>query len=607
MLSFQFVLFVFQVREIREMAMDYAIRSRGRLHFLLVLALLAAQPGFAGVSRAIQEKYRRNWENRALFLKIPVFSEKQYVYITGESIRADQGTGPPRYKVGDQLRIVGIDFGGEEIKFRMGAITGPSVVEIVFRFDAPLQDTFPNSEVFDRALQATFTEGLKYTDLEDAKRSYTEEQFDRTVRELAAAAGTTKESVLKNIAPRVPAYQDALHDIENLKSRNQDLSAQLSQSQSEGRRLETELKNQTAEVSRLRSANSSLQEKIDSSTSQLTRLGDELRNARGVTQGYQKELANLQRSLNIKIDTSRELAQQIADLGQAMRKLQKDNETLEAQIATLRTDLETQQTENGKLSRENDDLKTSNQRMKDTINTLTSKEDSLARQYIDLKKVKENLENVAIAINDLKTQVIEERNEGGISYGKVGIYLKNIPLGTLDWSIPSNLSPYEETGAEANFSAESIDYVKISPEERLILRSLGDRMKVQVNLSSPVDSMEVKPEKGEARQEVAERDRATWHWKIRNAGTQDTRLMLTMRLVNKNSDEIPVFQDEHVVMSTSVVRRVRNYLQPIPVGVGVVIGFLLFGIVGIFRRGKHATPSRPVTLKPAGPVGPKQL
>ncbi len=581
-------------------------RTGRRSVYFLLLAILAAQPTFAGVSRVIQEKYRKNYENRALFLKIPVFSDKQYIYIAGQTIRPDQAVGTARYKVGDQLRVVGIEFASDEIRFKMSPITGVGVIEIIYKFDSDLQETFPNSDVLDRALQSTFTEGLKYTDLEEAKRTYVENQFELSVKEIASTAATSREAVLKSIAPRLPAYQDAQRDIENLKTRNQELAAQLSQSQSENRKLDTELKAQTAEVSRLHNANSALQEKIDGSASQLTKLGDELRSARGATQGYQRELANLQRSLNIKIDSGRDLAQQIADLGLAMRKLQKDNEGLDSQIGSLRTDLEAQQAANGKLSRQNDDLKTSNQQMKDTIATLTSKEDSLARQYIDLKKVKDNLENVVLSVGNLRTRIVEEKTEGGVCVGKASVSLKNLPLGTLDWRIPANLSPDEETGAEANFTADSIDYVKVSPDERLILRSLGDRMKVQVKLASTSDTMTVKPEAAEARQEVAERDRATWRWKVRNGGTRDTRLMLSMGFVNRNSDEIPVFQDEHPVMSSSVVRQVRNYLQPVPLAVGAVVGFLLFGIVSIFRRGKDSS-AKPASTRPAAPAGPKQL
>lgn len=49
-----------------------------------------------------------------------------------------------------------------------------------------------------------------------------------------------------------------------------------------------------------------------------------------------------------------------------------------------------------------------------------------------------------------------------------------------------------------------------------------------------------------------------------------------------------------MVMSSSVVRQVRNQLQPIPVGIGAVLGFLLFGIAGLFRRARSSShPSTP--------------
>src|SRR5512136_452521 len=282
-------------------------RTRTNLMILLpLIVIVVAQVSFAGVSRAIQDKYRRNYENKALFLKIPIFAEKQYIQLRGGAISPDQGpnTGIARFKVGDQVRVLGMDFTGDEIRFKLGAITGAGLAEIIFKFDSPLLESFPNSAVFEEALQATFTEGLKYTDLEEAKRGYVGDQFERVVREIAATSGTSREAVMKDMAPHLPAYQDALHDIDTLRSRNQDLSGQISPLQSDSRKLDQELRTHQSEVARLRSANQSLQEKIDSSTSQLSRLGEDLRSAKGLTQGYQKELASLQRSLNIKVDAN---------------------------------------------------------------------------------------------------------------------------------------------------------------------------------------------------------------------------------------------------------------------------------------------------------------
>jgi predicted nuclease with TOPRIM domain len=578
-----------------------------------VLALLCLLPCYAGVSRAIQDRYRRNYENKALFLKIPVFSERQYIFISGQSIRPEQAApgALTRFKVGDQVRITGIDFGGEEIRFRCSSISGVGLAEIIFKFDASLQENFPNSNVFDEALQAAFTEGLKYSDLEDAKRGYAEDQFDRVVRELAASSGTTREAVLKSIAPKVPAYQDALRDLENLRNRNQELATLLAQSQTENRKLDADLRAQQGENTRLRGLNASLQEKIDSSTSQLSKLGEDLRTVRGAAQGYQRELANLQKSFNLKVDANRDMAAQITDLGQAMRKIQRENESLTNQVGSLQSHNETLQSEKTRLTGELEDLKGSNRKMKETIDALTSREDSLARQYIQLKQVKENLENITNSVENLSAHVAEEKIEGGIHSKKIDFYLKNVLIGTLHWQFPSYLSQNAEKTGQAQFTMESIDYVRVAPDERALLRSFGERLKLQLKLVSPSAMMEVIPEKDEGIQEIGERDQATWRWRILNRGAQDTWLGLSVHLINKNSDAIPILQVEHMVASSSAVRQVRNILQPLPLGLGAILGLLLVGLVRIFWRPRQAKatlgPSPGSTSSTSRVVGRKQL
>ncbi len=593
-------------RDQNKVSRHYNFRTAAVVVSICVVSICSIQ-GFAGVSRAIQDKYRQKYENKALFLRIPIFSEKQYVYLRGSSINPDQGpnSGAARFKVGDQMRVLGLDFGGDEIRFKLSAIKTAGQAEVVFKFDANLTDAFPNSDIFDRAVKATFTEGLKYSDLEDAKRDYVGDQFDRVVREIAAASGASNEVVLKSMAPLVPAYQEAQKDIENLKSRTQDLSSQISQLQGENRKLDADLKNQQAESARLRSANSALQEKIDSSTSQLTRLGDDLRNARGLSQGYQKELADLQKTLNIKLDANRDLTMQIGELGKAMKKIQTDNESLNVQVAALHTNVQTLESEKAKLSSDLDDSKASNRQMKETIDTLTSKEDSLARQYLDLKRVKENLDNVILAIDNFTARTLEEKSEGGLASGRVGVFLRNISLGTIEYSLPEHLSHNEQQTGVFAFTADSIDYVRVSPEERRILRSLGERLKLQVKLASSPATLEVKPEKDEALQEVGERDKASWRWRVFNSGTQDAHLALSVHLINKNSDDIPVFQHEQLVTSASVARQVRSYLQPIPIGIGALIGFLLVGIAGIFRKARR--PAKPARQSVPKAVDQKQL
>jgi len=111
--------------------------------------------------------------------------------------------------------------------------------------------------------------------------------------------------------------------------------------------------------------------------------------------------------------------------------------------------------------------------------------------------------------------------------------------------------------------------------------------------------------------EIGERDRSTWEWSISNQGSQDSRLLLTARLIDKNSNEILLLQQEHAIASSNAVRQVRNYLQPIPLAAGVVLGFLLFGVVGIFRRpkSKNVPPAKIPADSPEPPsyTGKKRL
>jgi hypothetical protein len=576
-----------------------------------LLLFAAVNSGFAGISRVIQDQYRRTYENKAMFLKIPIYLERQFIYISGQSFRFDQGTGSPKYKVGDQLRVLAIDFSGDEIKFKMSGIAAQGFVEICFKFDDELQETFPNKGVFDRALNAALTEGLKYTELEDAKSSFIKEQFERSVQEISGSASLGRDAVLKSIAPHIPAYQEAQREIETLRSRIQDVSGQLSQAQSDNRRLESESKILQAELARLKSLNTALQEKIDNSTSQISRLGDELRDVKGTTQGYQRELANIQRSLNLKVDAGRDLSTQIAELGQAMRKVQKENEALLQQINTLRTNLDSQLAANARLVGDNEDLKTANLKMKSTIETLTSKEDSLARKYLNLKNDKEKLDVFAQSLKLLRTRIVEEKTEGGVYSGKAGVYLRNVLLGNLDWSIPNYLNHGQSKSAEASFSAESIDKVRLTPEERALLRSFGEKLKIRLGLISSSADMTVAAAKKKVIQEIGERDSATWQWSIDNHGTQDSRLILTASLINGNSNEIALFQQDHSVTASNPIRQIRSQLKPVPLVAGIIIGFLLFGIAGIFRRHKahNVAPQKSSsgTSEPASYVQKKKL
>ena len=174
----------------------------------------------------------------------------------------------------------------------------------------------------------------------------------------------------------------------------------------------------------------------------------------------------------------------------------------------------------------------------------------------------------------------------------------------MKWSIPSYLNHNEEGSGEATFYAESIDYVQVAPEVRRLLRTLGEKLKISLDLVALSPTMTTNPEDGTKPGELGEREQFTRSWQIINKGTQDVSFLLSAHLINSSAREIPIFQKEHKVASSNPIRRIRSHLQPVPMAVGLVLGFLLFGIVGIFRkpRGRKTPPK----ASPPGPAGPKQ-
>jgi hypothetical protein len=303
------------------------------------------------------------------------------------------------------------------------------------------------------------------------------------------------------------------------------------------------------------------------------------------------------------VDAGRELAMQIADLGQIIKKLQKENDVMDQQITAMRTSLEAQQAANARLTGANEELKTENQKMKRTIETLASNKDSLAGQYMVLKTEKEKLDDYSSAIHFLNTRVIDENIEDGIRYGKALVYLNKLLVGSLEWRIPAALKQGESRSVEAAFSAESIEYIKMTPEEKRILRSFGDTLRMQIQLITTEESIQITSSPGKPVQEIGERDRSKWEWTISNQGTKDARILLAVHLINRHSGEIPVSVQDFPLMSSNAVRQMRSYIQPIPLAAGILIGFLLFGIFGIFRRNKTPKQRPPSSIH----TGTKEL
>ena len=124
-----------RIPERRDQAMKQSV---GRC--LLVLALLYPSSGLAGVSRDIQARYVEEYENKAMFLKIPIRGLRQIVYVNDDGIQLDRASAgfPLAFRVGEQVRIVDVQFRDELIRFKFSAIDLSREGELIFRFFSPL-------------------------------------------------------------------------------------------------------------------------------------------------------------------------------------------------------------------------------------------------------------------------------------------------------------------------------------------------------------------------------------------------------------------------------------------------------------------------------------
>lgn len=561
---------------------------------LLCLASGGLAPAHAGVSPAVQEAYRAQYVNKAMFMKIPIYSARQVVDVGGGSFRAVPQTTPPVYKVGDQFRILRIDFGRDEIKFRLSGITSPGEAEVVYKFPSELEEAFPGREAFDRALEGTFTEGLRYADIEQARIGFLEGEFDRSIDRLAEAASSDRATVLARVAPLIPDYREVRGERDALAAEVERISAELARAKAGTAGLEAKLGEREGEIARLQSAQAAMQKNLAGSGGRIETLEAQLRESAGRVRTFESEIAAIRRSLDAEAGSNRDLTRSNAELAE--------------RIQGMQADLREREAANVRLAGEIEGLKAEIGEKESTIRTLTSNKDSLGRQYVEMKEEKEKLDAFALAVRSLRTRIVEEKTGKGFYEARAGVYAGEVLLGHLQWSVPSALAHNESKAARATFRAESIDDVKVDPGERQLLRTLGERLQIRLDLEPGSPSMAVDPGQEGGAREIGERQEFTWEWHIRNGGTQDCPVVLAAHVQNRHGEAVPLLRKGHVIAASNPVRLIRSYLEPVPMAVGAVLGFLLFGIVGIFRKPARRRRTPPDSGAAAAPrVNAKKL
>jgi hypothetical protein len=554
-------------------------------------------PVFAGVNRLIQQEYRSKYENQAIFLGVPIHGNRQLVTVTDAGLRLGQAVEPMRFKVGEQVRILELSFGGEEIRFKLGSIDATRQGELEFRFTASLDDGFTARANFDLALKQAFASTASYTEIDRSKRDFIKRQMDTLVGELAVSTSANREFVLDTLADGLPAYRQAVEENSALQKRNQDLSGRLNAEQAKSKQLEARTIEQSSELNKLKSMTQSMKTDLDATVSQSTSAGRELQQLRQQSTEIAAFAKRMQRGLGVEAEASKPLSRQVEDLMVASLKTKGERDEMDKRIKTGEGELDKVRKDLLAQQKNNEELKKQNTQLQDNEKLLASRGDQLGRRYLALQRDKGQMEIFLRAVQSLQARQISETLLDHRVKRTMELRLRETTLGTLEIDFPEILRPGEQETVRAKFTAASIDKVKLSEDEKKLVTVLSSPLNMANAIQSPLDDLTLSDSAPLAKS-VTERSSADWSWTIACSKVGPTNALLVTSILGPYKEATPVLQTRLQFESRNLARDLGRFLEPIPLVLGIVFGFILMGIITALRRKPGRRPTQDSRPKP---------
>ncbi len=510
-----------------------------------VLAALAVLVGGtrvdAGVDKEIQNQYVDKYNNRALYLKIPVHGFRQAV-IVGANPEIDPASmaQPLAFKVGDQVRITEVNFKDDYVRFRISSIDLSRESELVFQFPSKLEATFPQRADFNKALDYALTEGLSYKDIDAAKEGFVKDQFDQLIERFAATTGTTAGFVIQTISEKNPEFQRmrkalAQKDQEVAAAKQQALAASAKGRESEATisRLRAELAKAERDADSLNEERSDLVGKVGVLEDESARLKAENQRLLDQKRDNERQLNQLIQGLEEKKGANAELGSQVASLGSIIGNLKSERGDLSTKLRETTRLVEELQKARQDLSEKLASTERERSKLAADLKELTSDKNSIQARFLKTREERDRLATAKALENALRLQPFGVGDEGS---RVAELFLLSQKIASL------RVQPPAETGASyrVQFEADSPDTVKFSEEERRLYSTLGEKLRVQVAWRSESQSVQVSPVSGEAVQTVSPRSKAEWTWMFQGEPDQPVPVQLSLELIDPHEQAIRV-------------------------------------------------------------------
>lgn len=550
------------------------------------LSAVLSIPAHAGVSREVEAEYRGRYVNRAIFLRLPVFGERQVAYVRGGTAVPDPGSAssPLIFRVGEQVRITQIDFRDSDIEFRLSAVDLSRRSVLVFSFGQSLTQTFPQRDQFEAALAASFTEGLTYRDLEQAKEDYVKNQFQRQIQQFAATTGSDTETVIESMLAVSPKYRELQSRTEEAEAQTRRLDTALKEQQAARTQAETELESTRRRLTELERTGSATRRERDEAVAERDRLRRELQDQQASSRRIQEQVSAAAAKLDVQVDSNSQLSRQVQTLTQNIEALQKERTDLSQRATRLGEQLSQVTRERDKLSADLSSATRENAKLQGDLSALTSNRESLQATYLRTRDDRDRLEaaDQLAAAMDLRWSAGPARNGNG---PVADIVLGNQRLGRVE------LTPPLKSGESAivKLVMDSPDTVQFSEDERRLFDALGKQLKVEASWTSWSGAIQPVLVEGEALRTVAPREEATWTWSFAGVPQQPEKLGLRLTARDANGLAVPLGEYQVEMAPAGLAGLMAGFSLPWLLG-GALLGSLLGGGLIALTRRQAMTP-----------------
>lgn len=556
--------------------------------FCLSLASLFETALGLSVSKEVENEYRQKFENRAMFLKIPIRGDSQVIHIRGRVAVADQTNrgAPLSFKVGDQVRITRLDFKDRQVEFQLSSIDLSQRADLIFDFGESLSYTFHQRSSFDDAVRDSLTEGITYREIESAKENFVKSEFSRIVNQFAETTGTEAEFVVEAFLEATPEYSRIQDQLRQLKGQVGELETSLTDERSVRRKLEIDVRETKTNLGETTRLNESLSREKKELSAERDRLAREVADLRKSNQQFQLQISSVAAKLNTQVDSNSQLGKQIEALSLNIDSLNRERTRLTARVGELDEELTQTQKERDRVSGDLNAAKRRISELQGDLNSLTSNRESLEATYLRTKEAKENLElasRIAGAISLKRARPLHDDRPREVSE----VYLLTQHIADLEVTSPESSGDF----ATLVFSTRSPDTVQFSEEERELYESLGDRLKIEPQWTSFSGHLHPVLESGENIQSVAPREKGEWRWRFEGSLAEADMVSLDVRLYDQNESPVRVAEFQFGVQPDGLLSGIGSSLSPLSLVLGVIAGGIAVGVIGALRsrppRARH--------------------